>query len=325
MRGKILSMLRKSEGQFVSGQSICDSLGVSRTAVWKQIGQLKDDGYEIDSVPRKGYRMTASPDRLTEEEISPKLTTKGIGRHFIYIETVDSTNNLAKAEARKGCPHGTVVAAEHQTGGRGRSGRTWASTYGDAMQMSIVLRPDSEPERASAITQIGAAAVALALESMGFSPAIKWPNDVLLSGKKVCGILTEMSCELDKIDFIVMGIGVNANNPEFPPEISDLATSLFLEGNRRHIDRRDLMAIILNLFEPLYRDFATGDTSTSTDVCRRLSWLKGKSVSFEKDGEIVEAVAGDIDERGRLEIFRPDGTKETVFSGEVHIGMGRTR
>jgi BirA family biotin operon repressor/biotin-[acetyl-CoA-carboxylase] ligase len=319
MKGKILTMLKKRQGDFVSGQSICDSLGVSRTAVWKHVNQLKEDGYRVESVPRKGYRIISSPDVLTSEEIVPLLDTDFIGRNVINHHEVESTNLTAKAAGRSGCPDGTVVTTEHQTGGRGRSGRSWISSPGEAVQMSIVLRPGTPPATAPPITQIGAAAVAVTLEAMGFAPKVKWPNDVLISGKKVCGILTEMTCELDRIDFIVIGIGINVNVKVFPKPVDEVATSLLLEGGRS-LDRRKIAAEVLNRFEPLYREYLEGNGDAYLEICRRLSWLKGKEISFEKDGITVTATAGDIDEDGRLKVHFPDGRSEKLLSGEVHLG-----
>nr|WP_321501989.1 biotin--[acetyl-CoA-carboxylase] ligase [uncultured Dethiosulfovibrio sp.] len=319
MKTDIVAILRKAGDHFVSGQAICDQLQVSRTAVWKHINQLKDDGYVIESIPKKGYRITVYPDRVTEYEISPWLKTVELGRNLVHRHTVDSTNILAKGLAREGCPDGTVVTAEHQTTGRGRSGRRWTSIQEGAIQMSIVLRPHVSPAKAPSITQIGAASIALALESLGISPRIKWPNDVLISGRKVCGILTEMSCELDHIHFIVMGIGINVNVRSFPEEISSVATSLALEG-QGNLNRASLTADVLNRLEPLYRSFLQGDSQPFLSVCRRLSWLRDKAISFSRNGESLTGVAGDIDDQGRLEVIFPDGTSDYLLSGEVHIG-----
>ncbi len=319
LKTKIISILRKNPGHFVSGQEICDSLNVSRTAIWKHINQLREEGYVIESVPKKGYRMTTSPDRITEHEVAPWLKTETLGRVLIHHKTVDSTNIVAKALARDGYPEGTLVTAEHQTAGRGRSGRSWTSQEGGAIQMSLVLRPQAPPAKAPSITQIGAASVALVLEALGLSPRIKWPNDVLLSGKKVCGILTEMSCELDHIHFIVVGMGVNVGWSSVPEEISQVATSLIDEGVKSP-DRARLTAEIMNSFEPLYLSFLAGDSSPYLEVCRRLSWLKGKEISFSQNGETVKGVAGDIDDQGRLEIYYRDGSRDHLLSGEVHIG-----
>lgn len=319
LKAKIISILKEAPEQFISGQEICDSLKVSRTAIWKHIKQLREEGYVIESIPKRGYRIKLSPDRITEHEIVPWLRTTVLGRNLIHRHTVDSTNLVAKTMAREGCPEGTLVTAEHQTAGRGRSGRSWTSLEGGAIQMSLVLRPQATPAKAPSITQIGAASVALALESMGLSPRVKWPNDVLLSGKKVCGILTEMSCELDHIHFIVVGMGVNVGWSSVPEEISQVATSLVDEGIEA-VDRAKLAADIMNNFEPLYVSFLAGDSFRYLEVCRRLSWLKGKEISFSRDGEEIRGTAGDIDEQGRLEVRYQDGGREYLLSGEVHIG-----
>lgn len=250
------------------------------------------------------------------------LPDKAPERRLVLKDRVTSTNDLAKALAKEGCPDWTVVAANHQTAGRGRMGRTWVSDRGNALQFSVVLRPKAEPSAVPSVTLTGAAAVALALEDLGFRPAIKWPNDVLLSGKKLCGILTEMVSGGKSAPFVVMGIGLNVGNRGFPGELKASATSLLMERpDETPPDRTDLAKSILNRLEPLYMAFCRGDLSPALRVCRRLSWLKGKPVIFERDGKVMNAVAGDPDGLGRLEVFLPDGTRETLLSGEVHLGL----
>lgn len=289
--------------------------------MWKQINQLRDEGYDIGSVPRKGYVLLSRPDVLTEKEVQPLLRTKRLGQRIDSFKSIESTNTEAKRIARGGCDEGTLVSADHQTGGRGRSGRVWSSSPGEAIQFSIVLRPPLDPSRVATITQTGAAAVAMALKDLGFTPSIKWPNDVILSGKKACGILTEMSCELDRIDFIVMGIGINVNISRFPEDIEQIATSLLLEGNRK-LSRVNLMVRVLNHLEPLYDQFCSGQENPDyLNICRELSFLKGKNVKFEKGGELLEGIAGDIDDEGRLKIIMENGREVHLLSGEVHLGL----
>ncbi|PIE54644.1 MAG: biotin--[acetyl-CoA-carboxylase] ligase [Dethiosulfovibrio peptidovorans] len=320
----ITEMLRSEGGRFISGQEICQELGVSRTTVWKHVNELRDQGYVIKSIPRKGHKLIAAPDTLSAWELNPWLTTEFLGRRVEHYFSVKSTNLIAKDLARQGAADGTVVTTEHQSAGRGRSNRSWFSEESAGIQMSLILRPSTPPHSASVITQIGAAAVALALEAQGFAPAIKWPNDVLLSDRKVCGILTEMSCELDRIEHIVVGIGINVHTRRFPDDIAEVATSLLLEGGE-NLKRQALAGAVLNEFEPLYTRGLLGDVEPALSVCRRLSWLRGKNVSFEQDGVIRTGTAGDVDSKGRLEVEIDDGHRELLLSGEVHLGTGPGR
>ncbi|MDD3426106.1 MAG: biotin--[acetyl-CoA-carboxylase] ligase [Aminobacterium sp.] len=320
MKKHILTLLKQAQGNYVSGQDLCEHLGVSRTAVWKHINQLREEGYAIDSSARKGYRLIDVPDLLNEYEVEPLLTTENIGHPIIHLDEVTSTNIEAKKQAREGIKEGTVIVAEHQTEGRGRSGRSWFSSPEWAIQMSLVLRPKVSPAFAASITQVGAAAVAKALESLGLSPQIKWPNDVLIGGKKICGILTEMSCELDHISHIVIGIGINVNTPSFPEEIASVATSVRIELGGEHCNRKELMAAVLNAFEPLYIDFLKGGSQPEyLSICRHLSNLMGQFITYETSQGIRSAQAVDIDNMGRLIIRHEDETTEALLSGEVHI------
>lgn len=228
MKSEILHILRSQDG-YVSGQELCERFGVSRTAVWKTINQLKEEGYEIEAVPNKGYHITACPDVVSAEEVKSLLETRWAGQNIAYFSAVDSTNNKAKRMAEEGAPHGTLVIADEQTGGRGRRGRSWNTIPGAAIAMTLVIRPELPPERASMVTLLMGMAVASGCrELLGLPVGIKWPNDAVLDGKKICGILTEMSMEMDAINYLVIGTGINVNMDEFPEEISQVATSLSL-------------------------------------------------------------------------------------------------
>ena len=320
MKKHIINILKQAQGTCVSGQDLCEQLGVSRTAVWKHINQLREEGYTIDSSARKGYRLIDVPDLLNEYEVEPLLTTEVLGHTIIHFREVPSTNIEARKYAREGAAEGTVIVAEHQTAGRGRSGRSWFSSQEWAIQMSLILRPKVSPALAASITQIGAAAVAKALENLGLSPQIKWPNDVLLSEKKVCGILTEMSCELDHINHIVIGIGINVNTPHFPDDVASVATSVRIEKGEAW-NRKKLMAAVLNAFEPLYKEFLEGKEHPEyLRICRTLSNLIGQHITYETTKGRLSAKAIDIDNFGRLIVQHSDGSTETLLSGEVHIG-----
>ncbi len=232
-KSDILALLRNSR-DYVSGQQLCEQFGVSRTAVWKAINQLKEDGYQIEAVSHKGYRLLESPDILSESEILSRLTTDWAGRTLHYFNETGSTNIDAKRYAEEGEPHGTTVVANTQSAGRGRRGRLWQSPAGSAIYMTIMLKPQFVPDKASMLTLVMALSVADAIvEATGLAAGIKWPNDIVVNKKKVCGILTEMNAELDYIQYVVIGVGINVNNncpEEFPEEIRQTATSLKIES-----------------------------------------------------------------------------------------------
>lgn len=321
-KSDILTLLRNSE-DFVSGQQICAKLGVSRTAVWKVINQLKEEGYQIESVSRKGYRLTASPDILSSSEIASRLTTKWAGRKLYYFDETDSTNIDAKRCAEEGAPHGTTVIADMQTAGRGRRGRMWQSPPGSAIYMTIMLKPDFVPDKASMLTLVMALSVADAIaETTGLQAGIKWPNDVVVNAKKVCGILTEMNVESDYIQYVVIGVGINANNgslEEFPEEIRQTATSLKIESGA-HISRAELIERVLFHFEKNYDVFvSTLDLSGLMEAYdKRLLNLDAEVRVLDPKGE-YSGIARGINSLGELLVEKEDGSIVQVYAGEVSV------
>jgi BirA family transcriptional regulator, biotin operon repressor / biotin---[acetyl-CoA-carboxylase] ligase len=320
LKKEILKLLKDNTEGFVSGQQISEQLGVSRTAIWKYINQIKEDGYEIESTSKKGYRIVSVPDLLTYEEIEPYLTTNFIGRNIIHFDTIDSTNSKAKQLADS-IEDGTILISEEQISGRGRLGRSWVSPKYKGVWMSIVLKPDLNPMEAVKLTQVAAAAVVLGSRELGVDILVKWPNDIVINHKKTCGILTEMSAELTRINYVVVGIGINVNIDEadFPEDIKEIATSLKVETGTS-INRQELVGRILNNFEMLYKRFVNeNDIASSLKVCREKSALLGNCINVIKRDGSLEAKALDIDEEGRLLVEYPDGTKEFILSGEVSI------
>lgn len=320
MKEKILMMLKQNDELFLSGEKISDKFHVTRSAIWKYMNTLKEEGYEIESIPRKGYRLISSPDILTYGEVEEYLTTDFIGRNIYYFDSLSSTNIKAK-EIAINEKEGTVIIAEEQTKGKGRLGRNWVSPKGKGIWMSIILKPKVDPTKVAKITLIGAAAVNQGLKDMDIKSYIKWPNDIVISGKKVSGILTEMSCELNMINYVIMGIGININldRNDFDEELIDKATSLkCITGNK--INRKRLLAYVLNHFEELYMSFIeTGDISKAIEISRQNSVLIGKEVRIirgevEKTGTVLN-----IDRDGQLIIKYGDGKIEEIFSGEVSV------
>ena len=216
MKSEILALLRES-GDYISGQELCNRFGVSRTAVWKVMKQLKEEGYIIEAVQNKGYRLTENPDVFSASELKSRIRNQWAGRELYFYGETGSTNTDAKRLGEEGAPHGTVVAADMQTAGRGRRGRTWESPAGKDIYFSILLRPEFAPDKAAGLTLVMALAVARAVEEKcGVEAGIKWPNDVVVNGKKICGILTEMTVETDYIQHVVTGVGINVNMDSLP-------------------------------------------------------------------------------------------------------------
>ncbi len=321
----ILTLLRNS-GDYVSGQQLCDRFGVTRTAVWKVINQLKEEGYLIESVPHKGYRLAGGPgDILSESEIASRLTTKWAGRTLYYYEETGSTNTDAKRLAEAGAPHGTLVAADVQTAGKGRRGRSWQTLAGTALSFTLMIRPDFAPDKASMLTLVIALSVAEAVEeTTGLRAKIKWPNDIVVNGKKICGILTEMTMtpEMNEIQYVVMGVGINVNNADpqdFLEEMRDRTTSLSIESGRR-IGRALLLDSVLARFEENYETFlATLDLSGLRENYQsRLQGVGGEVRVLDPAGEYTGISQG-INERGELLVVRENGEKVQVYAGEVSV------
>lgn len=319
MKAEILALLRENN-QFVSGQELCNRFGVSRTAVWKVINQLKKEGYCIEAVRNKGYHMVSSPDVLSKYELESRLNTKWLGKQTIYKETTDSTNADVKRMAENNAENGLLVVADEQTGGKGRRGRVWESQKGTNLYFSMLLRPNFTPDKASMITLVAAYSVAKVIEEkIGLNAKIKWPNDIVVNGKKVCGILTEMSVERDYIHHIVVGIGINVNEETFPEEISPMATSLKMEKGSI-ISRANLLSDILFQFEKDYETFlAATNLQPFVTEYNRMLVNKGALVRVLDPKAEFTGIAGGINNEGTLIVFKEDGQIVHVYAGEVSV------
>lgn len=319
MKTEILKVLRESGG-YVSGQQLCDSFGVSRTAVWKVIDQLKKEGYEIEAVRNKGYRLIESPDVMGQAELESLIDTRWAGKTVVYAKETDSTNIQAKALGEKGAVHGTLVVADRQTAGKGRRGRRWTSPPGTSIYMTILLKPQFLPSKAPMLTLVMALSVAEGIMGETGLPAqIKWPNDIVVNGKKVCGILTEMSAEVDYINYVVTGAGVNVNADSFPEDIARTATSLYIEGGVK-LRRAQLAASIVERYEKNYEMFMeTEDLSRLKDPYNRLLVNCRKEVRILEPGNEYEAVASGINDTGELVVMTADGKEKAIYAGEVSV------
>ncbi|KAF0220076.1 MAG: BirA family transcriptional regulator biotin operon repressor / biotin-acetyl-CoA-carboxylase [Geobacteraceae bacterium] len=318
---RILELFHAKKGGVVSGEEFSRVLEVSRTAVWKHIKSLKDLGYQIVAVPSQGYRLVTSPDILIPAEIAAGLTVTRIGRRIICFRETDSTNEVAFRLAEEGVEEGTVVIAEKQRRGKGRLGRRWESPAGVNLYCSVVLRPPILPMQAAQLTFLSTVAVARAVaETAALRPFIKWPNDVLINGMKVAGLLNEMSAETEKVNFVVLGIGVNINmqRTQFPDDLRHPATSLALEAGKdvsRLYFTRNLLKTLDELYDSyLARGYAPvrEEWLARCDICGR----KVK-VSFQESG--ITGVAVGIDDYGALLLQLPDGRVEKVLAGDVTI------
>ncbi len=320
VRGEILQMLREEPGRYVSGEEVSRRLAVSRTAIWKHIRALKQDGYDIEAHPRLGYRLCRTPDLLLPAEIEARLTTWRLGRPIAYFRQVESTNNEAKALAAAGCPEGQIVVAEEQSVGRGRLSRGWFTPFARGVWFSIVLRPPFSPHDAPKCTLLAAVAVCSAIRrATGVACGIKWPNDILYDGKKLVGILTEMSAEMDAINHIVIGIGINVNiaAADFPVELREVATSLSIAAGRP-LPRLDILVAVLEELERVYGQVLEHGFAPVLAEWRNESVTLGRAVDVIGPGRRFSGVAADIDADGALLVRTADGT-ERVLAGDVSI------
>lgn len=319
MKAEILALLRESD-KFVSGQELCNRFGVSRTAVWKVINQLKKEGYRIEAVQNKGYHMVSSPDLLSKYELESRMVTAWLGKEIVYKETTDSTNADVRRMAENGAKNGLLVVADGQTAGKGRRGRQWESGKGTNLYFSMLLKPDFTPDKASMITLVAAYCVAKVIaKNTGLDAKIKWPNDIVVDRKKVCGILTEMSMERDYIHHIVVGIGINVNEEVFSEDIKEMATSLKTEGGQV-VSRANLLSDILTQFEKDYEAFLeTENLSPFMEEYNKMLVNKGALVKvLDPKGEF-SGIAGGINEEGMLIVFKENGQIEKVYAGEVSV------
>ena len=318
MKETILQALR--QGGRISGKELGNALGMSRTAVWKYVTALRREGYRIDASRGKGYLLVSAPDSLLPEEIKVGLRTSLLGQQIAYHRELASTQDAAKALAAQGAGEGTTVIAETQAAGRGRVGRGWASPPG-GVYLSIILRPAIKPSEALRFPLIAGVAAAQAIEQLtGLKPGLKWPNDIILEGRKAGGILTEMSAEIDRINFIIIGMGINVNTERtrFPEEIARVATSLREECGKE-VSRVQLVQEILAQLESLYQDFQVSGFEPIRVRWKALSNTIGARVSISSGGKQVDGEAIDIDGDGALILQKADGTLERILAGDVQI------
>ncbi len=316
MNKDILKMLMDSKNQYVSGQYISGKLGITRAAIWKRMNKLKELGFEIDSVTKKGYKLISYPDIMNKDLIEAGLNEEFAERNIIVLEEVDSTNDYSKKIA-KNVPDGSIVIADEQISGKGRRGRSFYSGKGEGIYLSFILKPDLEPSKAPFLTSIAAAALVKALKDLNVDVKVKWPNDIIINSKKMCGILTEMTADVEAIEYIILGIGINVKGTSFPDELKDIATSLKLEGYE--IKRLDLLWKLIYHFEVLYKSFINGETSEIISILKENSCVLGKEITVFYPDKNEKAKAIDITDEGALVIELENKSIKTLNSGEISI------
>ena len=322
MRKTIVEILKNAGNDFISGESIAGELGISRTAVWKHIQKLRDNGYEIISQERHGYRLKDAPDLLLPSEIQIGLNTEIVGKVMEYYPSVDSTNRVAKALAYHGADEGTIVVAEEQTGGKGRLERNFFSPRGKGIWFSVILRPNFLPKDASKCTLMAAVAVAEAMRRFNLTAQIKWPNDIMFDGRKLVGILTEMTGEIGKISYMVIGVGINVNvdRADFPEELQGVGASL-KELSGEEIPRVKFFRTVLEEFDKIYREVSASGFDVVFKLWRKYNVTLGKNIrviSAGDGGENFSGKAVDLDSNGALVVETAEGLR-TVYAGDVSI------
>ena len=319
----LLRALREASPGWVSGQELGREAGVSRAAISKRIRKLLAQGFEVESSPRKGYRLLRADVRLTPGEMARGLATCRFYRHPFHIkEVTQSTNDDLRVLAEQGAPEGTVVFAEVQRAGRGRRGRSWFSRPGDAVQFSLLLRPPIRPGEGTLIPLMAATAVYRTLRNLGVEGVeIKWPNDVLIEGRKVCGILCEMSVSLEGIEYAMLGVGLNVSTPEeaFPPELRDAACSL-VSATGKPWSRPQVWLEILKELAPLIDLLWKGEREEILEGWRQGAVSPGQEVELRSaNGDVTRGRVQGVNEEGALQLLLPDGTLRTFHSGEVSL------
>ncbi|HLW81016.1 MAG TPA: biotin--[acetyl-CoA-carboxylase] ligase [Candidatus Acidoferrales bacterium] len=314
----LLTLLTENPTIVISGASIAKEIGVKRQTVWKWIETLRAAGVKVKGHPRSGYHIERVPDVLAPQLISRHLRSTSFGKRILHFFQTESTNDVALRLGEAGEPHGTVIIAEKQTAGRGRAGHSWISEASAGVYMTVLLRPAISPMHSPALTiAAGLAARDAIAEETGLSPDIRWPNDVLLNGKKVCGILTEMQAEPDRIHFAAVGIGINVNQTRMPVELTGIATSLRMETHRAH-SRLDLLVQLLRRLDHYYNQFVTeGTAPILRQFAQVSSYAEGKRVRITTGKESFAGTTAGLEPSGILRVRRDDGRVELVISGGV--------
>lgn len=318
---EVLKRLQRADGQPLSGQQLADTLAISRTAIWKHMNQLKEEGYVIETIRKKGYILKEVPDIIDVAKIKAALETTSFGQVIHYEEQLASTQPVAHQLAQQGAQEGTIVICEQQTAGKGRMLRPWVSEKGKGIWMSVILRPDVPTYKAPQFTLVAAVAVAKAIEDVvDVRPEIKWPNDLLINGYKCTGILTEMQAEPDRVNALIMGIGINVNHAaeDFPEELQTIATSLKMIKNKE-IDRATLIARILFYLEQYSAAYVADGFTHIKKEWENYSCTLGNRIRVTTLREQFVGQAIEISEEGILSVRLDDGEVKRVYSADITL------
>lgn len=321
IRKNLLDAFTNAGQEYLSGQKLADLLGCSRTAIWKHIEDLRKDGFVLEAVKNKGYRIIRTPENITADEIRLGLRTSFIGKSIHYEESVGSTQKIAHELSYHDAEEGTVIIAEEQITGRGRMGREWHSPKYTGIWMSLILRPKISPAKAPQLTLLTAVAAVQAIQAVtGLEPQIKWPNDILLNGKKITGILTEMQAEADRINSIIIGIGMNVNQSkkDFPEELQSIASSLLIEG-KEHVSRASLVREFFMQFEKLYLLYLDKGFSPIKYLWESYAISIGKTVIARTLNGVIEGKALGITEDGVLKLEDSTGELHLIYSADIEL------
>lgn len=322
MKYAIAKILKDAAPDYVSGGEIGRRLEVSRAAIWKHVEELRKEGYSIEAATRRGYRLLSSEDRLNVWEISDKLDTSLVGSEILYFDSLDSTSIYAGKLAAEGCNEGLAVIAGRQTGGRGRLGRNWESPADQGIYLSVVLKPAMAPAESPILTFAAAVAVTDAIrKASGIEAGIKWPNDLIIDGRKVCGILLEMSSEADRVNYVILGIGVNYSQSEedFPAELKDRAVSLKMAAADARFSRLSVIKAILRELDSVLKLVQNGFNEEILDAWRERSVTLGREIAFKIKDNSYCGKAVDITNEGRLLVECRDGVRRELLSGEISV------
>ncbi|MEF3301765.1 biotin--[acetyl-CoA-carboxylase] ligase [Paenibacillus sp. GYB003] len=319
MEQLILAYFEQHPNEYISGEQLSEKLGCTRTAVWKHISALREQGYSFEAVPRRGYRLTGVPDRYDAAELLSRLNTRTMGRSIKLFDTVESTQTIAHKLAEQGAPEGTLVLAEQQTAGRGRMGRSWHSPKSKGVWMSLVLRPQVPLHFTPQLTLLVAVALCRTIRRIEPLPvAIKWPNDLLIDGKKISGILLESSAEDERLLYVIAGVGVSVNlrREDYPDELAEVATSLSIASGGKEWSRSELIRTFLEQFEQLYALYNEEGFEPIRSAWEALAVSLGRPIRARTPKGSVEGVAESIDDMGALIVRHPDGSVTKLYSAE---------
>jgi BirA family transcriptional regulator, biotin operon repressor / biotin---[acetyl-CoA-carboxylase] ligase len=319
MKSKLLAVLKENYPEYVSGEKLSGELSCSRTAVWKHIEKLRKEGYIIKAVRNRGYLLENSPEAFSAHAVSSQLSGAMLPYHINFYRVLSSTQPEAQRLFLEGAREGTVVIADSQTSGRGRLGREWQTREGKGLAMSIILTPGIPPYKAPQLTLAAAVSIVKAVKKVtGVNMEIKWPNDLLINGRKACGILTEMQSDPDQVRSVIVGIGLNVKKDDFSGELENTAVTLE-EAAGMEMNRADLASAILMQFASDYKLFLEKGFKGLKDDWEKHTCTLGRTVRVEQNGVYFTGKAESVDDQGILQLRTEDGRLHPVVSGDIEL------